>query len=83
MSGRRRAHSELEATLSGSIRPQHREKLAATTGMHLQLIMNLAGNRAIALLDTGATGNFLDPRFMEKYGIASRKKSRPYDLGSL
>ena len=79
--GKRRAHSELEATLSGENRPQQ-QRLAATKGLHLQLQVYLAGARATALLDTVATGNFINPKFMEKHRIASREKPKPYGLGS-
>lgn len=60
------------------------KRVAATQGgMHLQLVVSLGGNRAIALLDSGATGNFIDTKYLRDTKIHCVKKPRSYKLESL
>ena len=51
--------------------------------MHLQMAVYLGGSRATALLDSGASGNFVDPRYLSGRNIHCRKKTRTYELQSL
>ena len=53
-----------------------------TGQLHLQLHSLIMGVCAIALLDSGATGNFMDWIFMKKTGIPLKKKKQSYNLAS-
>jgi hypothetical protein len=50
--------------------------------MQLKLAVKIGDVCANALLDSGATGNFMDPGFMRKARLVLQQKKRPYDLGS-
>ena len=52
--------------------------IAATQlGKHLKLTARISNKSAIVLLDSGATGNFMDPNFQEKIGILGKPKVKP------
>jgi hypothetical protein len=50
---------------------------ATQCGKHLKLIARICNNSATVLLDSGATGNFMDPNFQEKIGISGKPKEKP------
>jgi predicted aspartyl protease len=47
--------------------------------IHVSLLLHAGTKRAIkkALLDTGATENFIHPRVMKQLGIKTKKLARP------
>jgi hypothetical protein len=47
------------------------------------LELKIEGNRATALLDSGATGKFMNRAFVKRNDIRVRKKRQPYELGML
>jgi hypothetical protein len=51
--------------------------VATQLGKHLQLTAKIANHSATTLLDLGATGNFMDPRFQKKTGILGKLKAKP------
>jgi len=51
---------------------------ATQRGKHLKLIARICNNSATILLDSGATGNFMDPNFQEKIGISRKTKGKTY-----
>jgi 6-phosphogluconolactonase/glucosamine-6-phosphate isomerase/deaminase len=60
--------------------PSHETKkimVATQLGKHLQLTAKIANHSATTLLDSGATGNFMDPGFQKKIGILGELKAKP------
>lgn len=45
--------------------------------------VSIGGGGARALLDTGATGNFMSPNWAAKWKVPLRQKQQPYSLGAL
>lgn len=74
------ALTNTEGPVSGGERP----KLLATNGNTcLSVLVTIAGVNARTLLDTGATGTFIDRSFVKRAGIATQKKRQPYSLRGL
>jgi hypothetical protein len=51
--------------------------VATQLGKHLQLTAKIANHSATTLLDSGATGNFMDPCFQKKTRILGELKAKP------
>jgi predicted aspartyl protease len=61
------------------------EYLAATvqTGKHLRIVANILNQSAEVMIDSGATGNFMNPAFMGKLGILGKTKAVPEPIAGL
>lgn len=61
-----------------------KQELKATAhGRHLKIKANILGNEVQIIIDSGATGNYMDPRVQEKLKILKRQKPVPIPLTRL
>ena len=59
-------------------------QLAATKwGTHIKFIAKVNGQAARVMLDSGSTGNFMDPQFQQKLGIEGISKANPEPISGL
>jgi transposase InsO family protein len=59
-------------------RPNQAHIIAATqTGRHLQFATTILNTTANVLLDSGATGDFIDPNFKNEIGVLEKPKRNP------
>ena len=64
--------------------PRWQANLSATQrGYHLKFITPILGQSAKVMVDSGATGNYMDPRFKEQLGILGIEKARPEPISGL
>lgn len=61
------------------------EYLAATAqhGKHLRVVANILNQSAEVMVDSGATGNYMNPAFMTKLGILGKTKAVPEPIAGL
>jgi hypothetical protein len=61
------------------------EYLAAMVqhGKHLRIVANILNQSAKVMIDSGATGNFMNPAFMKKLGILGKIKAVPEPIAGL
>ena len=63
---------------------EHTTQLAAMQhGFHLNLKANMLRQPTKVMVDSGATGNFMDPRFQQKLGILGIKKLEAWPIAGL
>jgi hypothetical protein len=60
-----------------------RELKATAHGKHFKVIVNISGTDFHAMIDSGATGNYMDPRAQKRLGIPGQKKEQPVPLTGL
>lgn len=62
-----------------------RKYLAASTqhGQHLKLVAYILNQRAEVMVDSGATGNYMHPRFKDQLKILGIKKAQPEPISGL
>ena len=74
---------EFEVKEAGTNTPQmiNATALIATACVtHLKIRIQLAGVTALAMIDSGATGNFMSRKFATNHRIPGLSKERPYQL---
>ena len=69
------------------IRPNHRTLLHTKTGQnefqHLEITIRIHGQNTRALVDSGAQGNYMSPRTVNKQKISWKEKEQPYRLSTV
>ena len=64
--------------------PNWRQQLAATEhGFHLNLEARILGQLTKVMVDSGATGNFMNPRFQQELGILGIEKPEARPIAGL
>lgn len=62
---------------------EEQELKATARGRHLKIKINLLGSELTAMVDSGATGNFMDPRVKKRLGLLGVEKKKPIPLMGL
>ena len=63
--------------------PQHKELCVAGIGKKLYLVVHIKGRTLRAMIDSGATGNFIDQEAVLNNGFRTKRKKKPYQLTTL
>ena len=53
---------------------------SAQYSTHVRIPVNVNGQRTVAMIDSGATGNFISKYLVRSRGLPTRKKKQQYDL---